>query len=78
MNVLRGKVIEIHIENIAMHILIWFKISQFIALHKLQLIHSPMGRGGGQVHLCSFFFNEDTSKYFNEISISSKVIFSSI
>ena len=71
MNELKGKVIEILIENIAMYILICFKILQYIALHKLHLSHSPMGGGGTS----SFIFNEDTSKYFNEISISSKVLF---
>ena len=48
MNELRGKVIE----DIAMHILICFKILQYITVHKLQLSRSP-GGGGGQVNLFS-------------------------
>ena len=65
MNELKGKVIEILIENIAMHILICFKLSQYIALHKLHLSHSPMG-GGGQVH----FYAMKT-----QVNISMKSVF---
>ena len=70
MNFNRGKVIEILIENIAMQYVL--KDHNILLYTNYTLVTVLGGEAS------SFIFNEDTSKYFNEVSNSSKVLFFSI